>query len=147
MIYLFDVNVLLALMDSQHVAHQTVHGWFAGIGSARWATCPITENGFVRILSNPKYPNPVATPTDALSRLATACKLDGHEFWPDDLSMASDERFRRDRVLTSARVTDAYLLALAQHHDGKLATLDRRLAIDAVRDGAKSLHIIGTSLQ
>lgn len=148
MIYLLDVNLLLAMMDGQHAAHAPAHAWFDEFANEGWATCPITENGFVRIISNRKYPNPTATPGEAADMLVAAMRdVKGHQFWPDDISLLSDDHFRRDRLLSPAQITDAYLLALAGKHQGHLATLDRRLITDAVNGGRQNLHIVGSALQ
>ena len=143
MTFLLDVNMLIALVDVSHVSHETAHDWFAREGHLRWATCPITENGLVRIVSNPKYPNALASPADATALLAQMASLPGHVFWPDDVSLRDAARFDSARLLTVAQITDSYLLALAAANGGMLATLDRRLSTRAVRDGAKSLRLIG----
>ena len=74
--------------------------------------------------------------------LSDLCSLPGHEFWPDDISMLDEERIDLSRLLTSGQVTDSYLLALAIAHGGQLATLDRRLSADAVRNGSSGIHLI-----
>ena len=142
MIYLLDVNVLIALIDPSHVSHDSAHDWFAQEGAASWATCPITQNGLVRIVSHPRYPNGVATPRDALRLLKELTELPGHVFWSDDLSLTDPRWLRPDHLLNSGQVTDSYLLALAARNGGKLATLDRRLSTLAVTDGFASLKII-----
>ena len=74
--------------------------------------------------------------------LTTLCKLPGHVFWPDDISLLDAERIDATRLLSSGQVTDSYLLALACAHDGQLASFDRRLVMSAVRGGAQGLHLI-----
>jgi toxin-antitoxin system PIN domain toxin len=143
--FLLDVNVLIALMDVEHVSHDVAHDWFSREGSDRWATCPITENGLVRILSNPKYPNARATPREALDLLAKLTRLPGHEFWPDEISLTDTYYINPAYLLISGQITDTYLLALSVRKGGKLATLDRRLATLAVHMGAESLRVIGAS--
>lgn len=145
MTFLLDVNVLIALMDVVHVSHEVAHDWFARERSAGWATCPITENGLVRILSNPKYPNARATPREALGLLATLTRGPGHEFWPDEISISDGDYFNAENLLTSRQITDTYLLALSVKKGGKFATFDRRMTALAVRRGADSLHVIRTS--
>jgi len=76
--FLLDVNVLIALIDSSHVSHELAHDWFAREGRSCWATCPITENGLVRIIANPKYPNALSTAADAMALLAQLASLPGH---------------------------------------------------------------------
>lgn len=143
MTFLLDVNLLIALVDASHVGHEAAHEWFAREGHLQWATCPITENGLVRILGNPKYPNALATPAEAMALLAQLATLPGHAFWPDDISLRDAARFTAAKVLTTGQITDGYLLALAASKGGMLATLDRRLSTLAVMGGAKSLRLVG----
>ncbi len=143
MTFLLDVNVLVALIDPAHVQHDAAHGWFAKQGKKSWATCPLTENGVIRIVGHIRYPNSPGTPAAVAQVMAGLCVLPGHVFWPDDISLLDTKRLDASRILSSAQVTDSYLLALACTHDGKLATFDRRLVADAVCGGAKGLHLIG----
>lgn len=143
MTYLLDVNVLIALIDPAHVQHDAAHDWFAKQGKKSWATCPLTENGVVRIVGNVRYPNSPGTPAAVAQLMAGLCALPGHVFWPDSISLLEDTKIEASRILSSAQVTDSYLLALAVAHGGKLATFDRRLVVDAVRGGLKALHVIG----
>lgn len=140
--FLLDVNVLIALIDPAHVHHDAAHAWFKARGQRSWASCPLTENGVIRIVSHPKYPNCIGSPGLAIEIMTRLCKLPGHIFWPDDISLADDKHIDSARLLGSAQVTDTYLLALARAHDGHLATLDKRLVADAVRDGRAALHVI-----
>jgi uncharacterized protein len=140
--YLLDINVLIALMDPAHVQHDTAHAWFAARGQKAWATCPVTENGVLRIVGHPRYPNSPGSPAAVAELLAGLRELPGHMFWPDDLSLLDREHVNAKRLLDSAHVTDSYLLALARAHDGQLATFDRRLVTDALIKGAQALHLI-----
>jgi uncharacterized protein len=140
--YLLDVNVLIALLDSAHVQHDAAHEWFAKEGHLAWATCPMTENGLLRIVGHARYPNSPGTPAAAAASLAGMRALVGHRFWPDDISLMDPARIDTARLLHSSQVTDSYLLALAQAHGGRLATFDRKLVVDAVRDGALTRHAI-----
>jgi toxin-antitoxin system PIN domain toxin len=140
--YLLDVNVLIALIDPAHVQHDRAHEWFAARGQLAWATCPLTENGVLRIVGNARYPNSPGTPAAVAELVAILCSLGGHEFWPDDVTLFDRQRINTTRLLDSGQVTDTYLLALARAHDGQLATFDRHLVIDAVVDGSKALHLI-----
>ena len=142
MTFLLDVNVLVALIDPAHVAHDAAHHWFERTGAADWATCPLTENGVIRIVGHPKYPNTPGSPAAAAVIVAKLRLLPGHSFWPDDLSLVGSDRVEVSRILTSAQVTDTYLLALARAHGGQLATLDRRLSFAAVKGGKAALHPI-----
>jgi uncharacterized protein len=141
--FLLDVNVLIALIDPTHVGHQSAHDWFADEGHISWATCPMTENGVIRIVSNPKYPNTPGSPSIVANSLSGLCQLSGHIFWPDDISLVASSHVDPSLIFTSAQVTDSYLLALASAHGGKLATLDRRLSTKAVPKGKATLKTIG----
>jgi uncharacterized protein len=141
--FLPDVNVLVALIDPAHVQHDAAHEWFAAHGRKAWATCPLTENGVLRIVGHARYPNSPGTPAAVAQLVAGLRKLPGHAFWADDISLLDAEKIDAARLLTSAQVTDSYLLALASAHSGQLASFDRRLVTDAVHDGAKGLHLIG----
>ena len=140
--YLLDVNVLIALVDPMHVQHDPAHEWFARVGNRSWATCPLTENGLLRIVGHPRYPNSPGIPAAVADILAGLLVLSGHVFWPDDISLLDAERVETDQLLSHGQVTDSYLLALAYAHGGQLASFDRRLVVDAVRDGADALHLI-----
>ncbi len=142
MTYLLDVNVLIALTDPSHVAHDDAHAWFSREGHTSWATCPITENGVLRILGNPKYPNSPGSPAIVAGIVEQLRSLPGHCFWAEDFSLVGSEAVDARRILTSAQVTDTYLLAFAKVRGGKLATFDRRLSIDAVKGGKATLHLI-----
>jgi uncharacterized protein len=141
MTFLLDVNVLIALIDQSHVSHGRTVQWFDSLGEQNWATCPITENGVIRIVGNVSYPNSPGTVAVAeLMREFVA--LPGHVFWADDISILDSTRVDTLRLLSSLQVTDSYLLALARAHKGQLATLDRRLISDAVNDGVRHLTLI-----
>lgn len=125
--YLLDVNVLLALSWPAHQFHGVVQKWFAANSSKGWATCPLVQAGFVRILSNPAFSARAVTTKEAFEALEANTKHPTHRFWSDDLPLvAVSANLRADR-LGHQQVTDAYLLALAIHNRGKLATLDQRL--------------------
>jgi toxin-antitoxin system PIN domain toxin len=139
--FLLDVNVLIALIDPMHVQHEAAHDWFAQTGKRSWATCPMTENGVLRIVGNPGYPNSPGTPAAIAPLMSKFCSMTGHEFWPDDISLLRGKT-DTSRLLSSGQVTDSYLLALAAARKGKLATFDRRLVTDAVPDGGRNLLVI-----
>jgi len=126
--FLLDINVLIALFDASHLNHDAAHEWFGSAGHLSWATCPITESGFVRVLSHPSYPSVQATPNDAADRLLAFAGQQGHVFWPDDISLLTGlDAVSRTRLVGSQQLTDFYLAALAQHHAGCLATFDGSL--------------------
>ena len=140
--YLLDVNVLIALLDPTHTQHDAAHEWFERKGNKAWATCPLTENGVVRIIGHARYPNSPGTPAAVVRLMTTLRTLPGYAFWPDDISLLDTERVDAARLLGSGQVTDSYLLALACAHGGQLASFDRRLVVDAVRGGAHGLHLL-----
>jgi len=138
--YLLDVNLLLALTDPMHIHHDVAHRWFAGAGVRAWATCPLTENGFVRIASHPRYPNRPGGVAAALAILRRLCAVQGHQFWPEGISIR--DLLEPDTIVTHAQLTDVFLLGLAVSNGGKLATLDQHLPATAVRHGPESLELI-----
>ena len=143
-VHLLDVNVLIALFDPAHLDHHEAHRWFGTVGGKAWPTCPMTENGLVRILSNPGYPTVQATSAEVLDRLRIFCGRPGHHFWPADISMRDRSLFASDLPVGSRQISDVYLLALAVHHKGKLATFDRGIRAAAVPSGGvQALEVIG----
>lgn len=125
-VFLLDVNVLLALFDPLHVNHARVRGWYTETSHAV-STCPLSELGFVRIASHPRYPNPVDTPEQALVLLRALHAEARHAFWPDAIALA-DEAFRINPFRMHRETTDRYLLRLAAHRKGRLLTLDAGIA-------------------
>ncbi|MER9215538.1 PIN domain-containing protein [Mesorhizobium sp. M0663] len=144
MTFLLDVNVLVALIDPGHVAHDDAHGWFEVTGNAAWATCPITENSVLRIVGNQRYPNSPGSPAIVAQIVTKLRALHGHSFWPDDVSLVGSGDIDAAKILTSAQVTDTYLLALAKARGGQLASFDRKLSAAAVKGGKSALHLIPT---
>jgi len=140
--YLPDVNVLIALIDPTHVHHHAVQAWFAADSMYSWATCPITENGVLRIASHPNYPNSQGSPAAVASVLRKLRDRPGYAFWAGDISLLVDRHIGTSRLLTHKQVTDSYLLALAAAHGSKLATRDRRLSAAAVHGGPAAVHHI-----
>ncbi len=142
---LLDVNVLIALLDEAHIHHVQTMSWLERNIQYGWATCPITQNGCIRIMSQPGYPGALPAAVVA-ERLAEAADNSDHEFWPDDVDLLKEASLDWSRVLGHRQVTDAYLLALAVRHQGRLVTLDRRISLGVVT-GAKpeSLAIISGS--
>jgi toxin-antitoxin system PIN domain toxin len=140
---LLDVNALIALADPLHMHHETVARWFAQNHHAGWATCPLTENGFIRIVGHPNYPEGPGTAAAARRLLNALREQPGHQFWSDTLSLCDATRFRS---LPGARdLTDFYLLALAVEHDARLATLDRRFDPSTLPGGPAACLLIGNS--
>jgi toxin-antitoxin system PIN domain toxin len=143
---LLDVNVLVALFDPSHPNHDDAHAWFVQQRKRGWATCPITVNGCVRVLSNPAYPSVEATPAGVMSHLRILCSSPDHQFWPDDVGILDQELFRPELVAGHRAITDVYLLGLALRNKGKLATFDRSIPLNAVAGAdARHLELIGIS--
>jgi uncharacterized protein len=140
--FLLDVNVLIALIDPGHVQHDAAHEWFDKSGKKAWATCPLTENGVLRIVGHARYPNSPGTPAAVAELMAAFLAHPGHEFWPDNVTLLDRQHVDAARLLDSAQVTDSYLLALAASQRGRLATFDRKLVTDAVVNGSQSVHLI-----
>ncbi len=138
---LLDVNVLLGLMDRDHIHHKAALEWWRSEREHGWASCPLTQNGFVRISCQGDYPGR-PTAAKAIEQLRFQITESDHEFWPDDISLASPEVFNHGRILGPKQITDIYLLALAVKHGGRLVTFDRAIPISAVR-GAEPKHVVG----
>src|SRR5262245_52326892 len=122
---LLDVNVLVALFDSEHVHHELAHDWFADHRANGWATCPVTENGFLRVLSNPAYGHDMLRPERLLRGLRTFHASGHHVFWPDSVSLTDERLFHLAQASGHRQLTDVYLLGLATRMKGCLATFDR----------------------
>ena len=136
---LLDVNMLIALIDADHPHHAIATSWFNANSWLGWATCPITENGCLRVLSQPRYPNPFGI-IGATERLLRLTSTPGHEFMPDDISLLTPGRIDIPAVSGHRQLTDVYLLALAVAHGMRLVTLDRGVRLVAVR-GANDTHL------
>ncbi len=142
---LLDVNVLIALFDPTHVHHEPAHDWFADHRSRGWATCPFTQNAFIRILSRPREGRPVDRPSALAAHLQTLCAAPEHVFWPDDVSLLDGRRFDLSAA-PHRHLADIYLLGLAQANGGTLATFDRSIPAGAViGTPIPTLEIIGAS--
>jgi len=138
--YLLDVSVLLALSWPGHQFHHLAHQWFNRNSSKGWATCPLAETGFVRILSSPAFSPRAVSTKEAFEALVFNNKHPNHQFWSDDLSLTQAWEKLDIEIFGPLQVTDFYLLALAIHHGGKLATLDRRFA-NFVGGGKQRAHL------
>ena len=136
---LFDVNFLIALLQPDHVHHQQAQSWWEANESDGWASCPLTENGFARVVAQ-TGPRPL-TAAAALRFLSEQVASTNHAFWPDDISLTDTDFFRFDRILGPKQLTDIYLLGLAVRNDGRLATFDRSISALAVK-GAERRHLI-----
>jgi hypothetical protein len=139
-VHLLDVNVLIALCDGRHEHHELAARWFVDHAAQGWASCPLTQNGAIRIMSAPAYPGarPVA---QVLAQLQAMCAHAHHRFWPDAVSLVQAGTLNPAHLLGHRQLTDAYLLALAVHHRGRLVTLDGGVALQMVQ-GATSAHLL-----
>ena len=142
---LLDVNVLVALFDGVHIHHEAAHEWFAHHRKGGWASCPITENGMIRVISNPAYPGRQTTVRDAIEGLARFRKSGNHTFWTDSVSLCDNDVFHLNQIGGHRQLTDVYLLALAVQNHGCLATFDRRIPHSAVKEGNRHIEIIESS--
>jgi len=134
---LLDINVLIALSWNNHVHHAAAKRWFAANRSQQWATCPLTQCGFVRISCNPKIIGAVIRSTDAAASLRSLISQPGHVFWQDELSIL-DKLIPIEKIRGHRQVTDAYLFALSLHHAGRFATFDQGVASLAASAHQKS---------
>jgi len=137
---LLDVNVLIALLDSGHVHHRRAHRWLAENAPQGWASCPITQNGCIRIMSQPAYPGSLPAQQVA-ARLAEATRHPSHEFWPDSITLAGSASVDWSVVITGRQITDAYLLCLAVANSGRFVTFDRGISHTAA-NGARAEHLL-----
>jgi toxin-antitoxin system PIN domain toxin len=137
---LLGINVLIALLDADHLHHTAARSWLGQNAAHGWSSCPLTQNGCLRVMSLPAYPNPL--PVGAvIERLGQATRSGHHAFWPDDVSLLDDAVADAARIHGSRQVTDLYLLALAVAKGGRFVTLDGRVPLSAVR-GAAPEHLV-----
>ena len=137
---LLDVNLLIALLDSDHVHHGRAWRWLDRNIGFGWASCPLTQNGCVRIMSQPGYPNPLPA-ASVIDRLAQATGNSSHEFWPDEISLLDRSLFDHRRIHGPRQLTDLYLLGLSVRHGARLASFDDSIPIAAVR-GATDANLV-----
>jgi hypothetical protein len=134
--YLLDTNLLIALLWPTHERHELALKWFTRRRIQGWATCPLTQAGFVRIVSNPAFSRDAVQPREAVQVLSANTAAKDHRFWPNDLPLAKAVAFAGVHLLGHQQVTDAYLLGLALQRGGALATLDEGITALAGRDPA-----------
>src|SRR5687767_6357216 len=136
---LLDVNVLIAMFDPDHAFHATAHNWWSKYKSNGWASSPLTENGLIRIVSQPGYSAKIRfLPSRISAQLSQFVRNTDHQFWPDDLSLRQSEHFQLERVHSGKQITDLYLLALAAHNAGTLATFDGRIPLGVLPSATAS---------
>ena len=132
MLALLDVNVLIALLDENHTQNAAASLWFGQNVGLGWASCPLTQNGRIRVIAQPRHPNAIDV-ADAMARLQAAVSTPHHRFIPDDISLLDDAVVDRRHLLGHRQLTDVYLRSLAAAHDARLVTLDKSVPIAAVR--------------
>jgi toxin-antitoxin system PIN domain toxin len=137
---LFDLSVLIAMWDAEHIHNARALQWWSQNRTSGWASCPLTQNGFVRVVSQPSYSFPISI-GEAFDHLHRNTQTDEHVFWPDDISLLDERLIDRSHVLGPRQLTDIYLLALAVKQGGRLVTLDRAIPIAAVRR-AEARHLV-----
>lgn len=144
MITLPDVNVLIAIAWPEHAFHDVAIAWFDGRADSGWATCPITESGFMRISANAKVVSNPVTPREAADLLVELRKVGTHDFWADDVEPSTSELLPRDRLTGHRQVTDAHLLALSRRRGGSIATFDRGLETLARGLSAATVELVAS---
>lgn len=133
---LLDVNVLVALFDPAHVHHEVAHDWFADNREVGWATCPLTENGFLRTAGSVARSEFVPIPV--LVEALRAFQASGHhQFWPDDTTLLDAGLFDSQLARGHQQLTDVYLLGLAVKRGGRLVTFDQRIPLGAVKGATR----------
>ena len=139
--WLLDVNALIALLSRDHLHHDRMHRWFATHSSKGWATCPITENGAIRIMSQDALGGGRLQPSEVVAALRATAESHAqhHCFWTDAISLTDDTLLRAEYILGPKLVTDVYLLGLAAKHDARLVSFDRSLPWQAIRNGTVGL--------
>ena len=142
---LLDLNVLTALLWPDHEHHAPAQAWFKNRGKHPWATCPITQLGFIRLVTNPAFSREAISTTNALELLSGNLAHERHEFWSERLAVTTAIGDLGARVQGYRQLTDAYLLSLAKQHKGTLATFDSGIRSLAGSEFAASLEIIPTA--
>lgn len=141
---LLDINILTALLWPTHEHHDAAHQWFARRARAPWATCSLTQLGFVRIVSNPAFSRDALSPLEALALLGENLAHPAHEFWTNSVQLPPAVKAMQPRLQGYKQLTDAYLLALAHRRKGVLATFDRGLRTLAGDEFSGSLEVLPT---
>jgi len=141
--FLIDINLLLARCDPNHTHHRQAVRWFIEEAPTGWATCPLTENGFIRILGHPKYPNTPGSLDRARAVLhALIQSIPEHRFIPADISILDPGYVPDLEEAYPNQLTDLYLLALAVCHDASFATFDRKIDATRIPGGSDAYHLL-----
>ncbi len=135
-------NDLIARTDSRHEQHERCLKWERSQAGVTMATCPLTENGFLRIYGHPKYPNGPGSPAEALIELCIIRRRVGHQFLHDDISIADTAYIVSLHSVSPKHLTDLYLLALAICHGFQFATMDESIPVDLISGGHQALSIV-----
>ena len=138
---LLDINVLISLLDENHTHHASASEWFGGHIESGWVSCPLAQNGCIRIISQPRYPNALDI-SEAVARLRAAVSTPYHHFVADDVSLLDDSIVDHRQLLGPRQLTDIYLLALAVKHDARLVTIDKSVPLAAVRRASGASLIV-----
>ena len=141
---LLDINILTALLWPTHEHHDVAHRWFGGRGDAPWATCSLSQLGFVRIVSNPAFSRDALSPIEAVALLAENLAHPAHEFWRENLQVPPAVKGMEARLQGHKQLTDAYLVALAHRRRGVLATFDRGVRPLAGDEFSSAVEIVPT---
>ena len=146
MVALLDVSVLVALFNGGHADHDVAHDWFADNSDDGWASCPLTENGLLRVLGNRTQASAFVPIPDLLKNLKQFCASTRHDFWPDVLSFRDERTFNITAIHGPTQLTDVYLLALAVKRKGRFVTFDRGVPIAVVKGARREhLEVIGSA--
>jgi uncharacterized protein len=135
---LLDINVIIALFDPDHTFHERAHAWWSQNSKDGWASCPITENGVVRIMTHSGYSKKIQlAPSALIAQLRLFAQQTDHEFWGDTISLRDESIFDGDHIHSSRQLTDLYLLALAASHQARLVTFDEKIVISSIHNAAR----------
>jgi toxin-antitoxin system PIN domain toxin len=130
---LLDVNVVIALLDANHVFHDKAHAWWAKNETLGWASCPLSENGVVRVMSSTAYRKVKRfIPLEVIGSLQNFVSTSDHQFWADAVSLCDSKVFDSERILSGNHLTDIYLLALAARNRGRLVTFDQNISLSPI---------------
>lgn len=140
--FLLDTNVLIAIGWINHIHAMKARAWMASLRSDKWATCPMTECGFVRISCNPKALPQATTAQGAIDMLRQMRNGPGHVFVNDSISIV-DSTLISPAIRGHQQITDAYLFSLCIKHDMRLVTFDQGVLSLASADAERShIHIL-----
>jgi hypothetical protein len=144
---LLDTNILIALIWPEHPFHSTAQNWFHKNSRHGWATCPITQSGFVRVVSNTAFSSHALSVPDAITALGKNLQHPAHEFWPDELTVAQSAAILQKPLHGHRQLTDAYLLSLAIYKRARFVTFDKRIASLLPEEKRKSGFIVDLTAQ